>query len=221
MIKFPLRRNYTTGWYTLKREDAINGLKSHLSERKGVKNISVMSCSPAQLDGDKGYEMQVTYQEDLDETFGFPEDLDRVIFLDADSFQLPYYVGRVALETQAGIVITTPSVKDQYYDVGDLFPQKLANLMEDANKAGIKIVGITPSTSDLKKYEMTSSEMLEHSINMYLCNHPSIEKYIVVNNEDIQELSSNVFVGDDISWGDMERARNILNGKVLTMEKTM
>jgi len=219
MFNFPLRRNYTTGWYTLRREDAVNGLIARLSERNGVRNIYVGSCTPSQLAGDKGYEMQVSYQEDLDETFGFPEDLDKVIFLDTDSFFLPYNVKEVAFETQAGIVITTPSLKDEYYDVGNLFPQILAELIESSNESGVKIVGITPSISGMQDYGMSLSEMMEYSISRYLNAHPSIKNFIIVNREEMQSLSPNVFIGRDIPWCDEDKARDILNGRVLTKEK--
>jgi len=219
VINFSLQRNYTTGWYSFRRSDAINGLISYLSERKGIRNIYVGSCTPSQLDGDKGYEMQVSYQENLDETFGFPENLDKVIFLDTDSFLLPYSVKKVALETKTGIVITTPSLKDEYYDVGNLFPQKLAELIENANKIGVQIVGITPSISGMEDYGMSSSEMVEYSISRYLDEHPSIKKFIIVNRKEMPSLAPNVFIGNDIQWGDEERARDILNGKLLIKKR--
>lgn len=220
MFKFPLERNYTTGWYTLERENAINGLKSSLSKRKGVKNIFIEYCSPAQLEGDMGYEMQVSYQEDLDETFGFPKNLDKVIFLDVDSYPVPYGVREIARETQAGIVITTPSLKDEFYDVGSIFPQALTELMEDANKRGIQIVGITPSINSMSYYNMTSSEMVEKSIILYLQEHPSIKNFIIINKEDMQELSPYSIKDRTISLGYEEKARNILNGKGSIKQKT-
>ncbi len=220
MFNFPLRRNYTTGWHTLRRDDAINGLISHLSKRNGVKNIWVESCVPSQLDGDKGYEMRVSYQENLDETFGFPENLDKVIFLDIDSFLLPYNVEKIAFDTKAGIVITTPSLKDEYYDVGNLFPKSLAELIENSSKSNVQIVGITPSISGMQDYGMSSSEMVRYSISRYLDEHPSIKKFIIVNREEMQGLSHNVFIGKDISWSDEERARDILNGRVLVKKKS-
>lgn len=221
MFKFPLNRNYKVGWYTLKRDDAISGLEADLSERNGVKNIFISSCTPAQLEGDKGYEMHVSYQEDLDESFFFPENLDKVIFLDIDSDMLPYNVKRVALETQAGIVITNPSLKDSFYDVGDLFPTKLANLIENANEIGVQIVGITPSISWMQERGFLFSEMMKHSINKYLYDHPSIKNFIVLNREDIQEFSPNVFIGDDIEFGDEKKAKDILNGQELIKKKTI
>ncbi len=216
MSEFPLQRSYTTGWNTLKREDAINGLISSLSERKGVKNICVRACYPA---APQGYEMQVSYTEDLDETFGFPENLDKVIFLDVDSFVLPYLVEKVARETQAGIVITTPSLKDEYYDVGKIFPQKLAELMEHSSKSGVKIVGITPSISGMKHWDRSYSNMLENSINRYLYDHPSIKNFLIVSQEELQKLSPYSIKSDDIPWGYEEKAQNILNGKALIKEK--
>lgn len=220
MFNYSLRRNYTTVWYTLKREDAINGLISYLSKRNGIKNICIESCTPFQLDGDKGYEMQVSYQENLDETFGFPENLDKVIFLDTDSFLLPYNVEKVALETQAGIVITTPSLKDEYYHTGKLFPQKLAKLIENSSKSNVKIVGITPSISEMQDYGMSPYKMMEYSISRYLDEHSSINEYIIVNREEMQGLYPNVFIGTDIPYGEEERVKDILNDRVLTKKKT-
>lgn len=222
MSNFPLIRNYTTGWCTLRREDAINGLVTSLSERKGVKNISVLYCSPAQLEGDKGYEMQVCYQEDLDETFEFPENLEKVIFLDTtNSSLLPYNVETLAKEMQAGIVIVTPSLKDEYYDVGNIFPRRLVDLMENARKYGVQIVGVTPSISAMKDYDIPYSEMIEYSINGYLREHPSIQKFIIVSKEDMKDLSPYLMKGDDISWDDEKKARDILNGKVLVKKEKM
>lgn len=219
MSDFSIRRNYMTGWYTLSRDDAINGLVSSLLERKGVKKIRIPFCTPAQLEGDKGYEMQVSYEENLDETFGFPKDLDKIIFLDCDSYLLPYNVEKIALETQAGIVITTPSLKDEYYDVGNIFPRKLVELMENANKNGTQIVGITPSMSWMKGYCNSSSKILEKSIISYLNEHPSIKNFIIVCQEEMKELSAHLIKGDDIPWGDEGKAKDILNGKVLIKER--
>lgn len=164
--------------------------------------------------------MQVSYQENLDETFGFPENLDKVIFLDTDSFLLPYNVEKVALETQAGIVITTPSLKDEYYDTGKLFPQKLAELIENSSKFGVKIVGITPSISGMQDHGMSPYKMMEYSISRYLDEHPSIKKFIIVNREEMQGLYPNVFIGTDIPYGEEERVKDILNNRVLTKKKT-
>ena len=198
MYKHLLRRNYTTGWYSLSRVDAINGLISHLAERQGVKDINIESCIPAQLSGDKGYEIQVTYHENLDETFGFSDNINKVIFLDRDSTILPYFVENIARETGAGIVITTLSVKDEFYDVGNLFPTRLVELMENAEKMGVQIVGITPSISGMNSDGMPSSEKMAYSISSYLEGHPNIKRYVIVNKTDLEELSPNVFVGDDI-----------------------
>lgn len=219
MDKFLLQRNYKTGWYTLARTDAIDGVKSYLQERKGVKNICIGSCTPAQLEGDKGYEVHVSYQEDLDETFGFPEKLDKVIFLDIDSDILPYYVGKVAYETHAGIVITNPSLKDKFYDVGNLFPVRLAKLIDNANNRGVKIVGITSSISRMQDYGFSFSEMMERSISDYLDDHPSIEKFIIVNREDIPNFFANVFIGEDISFGDDEKAIDMLNKQAIVKKR--
>lgn len=219
MLEFLLRRSYTTGWYTLTREDAIRGLESSLLERKGVKNIRIGSCVPAQLSGDKGYEMYVSYQEDLDETFGFPENLDKVIFIDPAGSILPYSIEELARETQAGIVITTPSLKDDYYDVGKIFPQDLERLIERANKNGVQIVGITPSISDMQDCDMSNAEMMENSIKKYLYEHPSITSFLVINSEDMQDLAPHLIKGHDIPWKEEEKAREILNGRVLTNSK--
>ncbi len=88
MDKYPLKRNYMVGWYTLRKEDAVNDLKEYLSKRKGVKNICILSCIPSQLEGDKGYKMHASYDEYLDETFNFSENLDKVIFLNYDKGNL-------------------------------------------------------------------------------------------------------------------------------------
>lgn len=195
MSGFPLRRSYTTGWSTLKRDDAINGLESYLAERKGIRNLWISSCTPAQF-GDKGYEMHVSYDEYLDETFGFPENLDKVIFLDVDQTWIPYNVEKVALETKAGIVITTPSLKDDYYDVGDILPIDLERLMEKANDRGVKIVGITPSISDS---DMSYAKMIEKSIIRYLREHRSIKNFIIVSKEDMPDLSPCLIQGEYLS----------------------
>lgn len=218
MAKFSVQRDYMVGWYTLKRDDAINGLKSYLAKRNGVKNICVSSCIPAQLEGDKGFEMHVSYQEDLDETFNFPKDLDKVIFLDIDSDIVPYNVKRIAAETQAGIVITNPSLKDSFYDDGDLFPQKLARLIENANENGVHIVGITPSVSWIKNDDFSFSNMMGYSICRYLDTHPSIKNFIVINREDMQLFSPNVFI-NDISFRDEEKAKSMLNGQSLIKKR--
>lgn len=96
MLKLPLKRNYTASWYSLSQKDAINGMINYLLTRNGVKNISISSCYPARLEGDQGYIMHVSYDEDLDETFGFNEAINRVIFLDTNSAYLPYNVGEIA-----------------------------------------------------------------------------------------------------------------------------
>ena len=216
MFKSIIQRSYNIGWYSLSEKDAINGLVSHLSERAGIKDITVHSCTPNQLSGDKGYNISVSYKEDLDETFGFPEELNKVIFLDTDSYRLPFMVENVARETKAGIVITTPELKDEYYNDGYYISPQLLELMEQAHQMGVEIVGITPSISGMKEYGMSSSEMMAHSIKSYLKAHPSIERYVVVNKEDIQELAPNVFVGHDMSWNEATRAKEILNVKTLT-----
>lgn len=215
MYKFLLSRNYTTGWYTLRREDAINGMKRYLSERKGVKDIQVDSCFPAQLEGDKGYTMHVTYDEDLDETFGFPESLDKVIFLDVDSSHLPYNVRIIARETGAGIVIATPSIKDDYYDEGKNFSPKLKGLLEHATTSEVQIVGITPSKTNIPFYRREATNDLEMSIMEYLIEHPSINKFIILTKENSEELSTYMFHGEDIPWSQEGQAKDMLTGKTL------
>lgn len=199
MSDFIIKRNYTTMWHSLESQAAINGLESSLLERKGVRKLWVSSCTPAQM-GDKGYEMHVSYEENLDETFGFPENLDKVIFLDVDQTWLPYHVEKVALETKAGIVITTPSLKDDYYDVGNIFPTDLARLMEKANNSGVKIVGITPSISYSESdSDMFYAKMIEDSIIRYLRKHRSIKKFIIVSKEDMPKLSPCLVQGENMS----------------------
>ncbi len=73
----------------------------------------------------------------------------KVIFLNYDSPVIPYNVGQIAFETGAGIVLTNPSLKDAFYDVGDFIPFHLLDLIKDSKRKGISIVGITSSTSKM------------------------------------------------------------------------
>lgn len=215
MYKRPLVRNYTVGCYSLSRMAAINSIRSGLSERNGISNLYIGSPVPSQLEGDKGYLTPVAYYEDLDKTFGFPEELEKVIFLDVERGFLPFNVRRVALEEQAGIVITTPSIKDDFYDEGILFSQELLGLMEHASESGVQIVGITPSVKSLYGREGSSVDMIECTIMGYLLEHPSIKNFLVINKESMDKLSPYFLPGDDIAWGDQAKAKDILNGRVL------
>ncbi len=61
---------------------------------------------------------------------------------------------------------------------------------------------------------------MEYTINSYLLDHPSIKNCIIINNEDIKEFSSSVFIGEDIPFGEEEKAKDILNGKGIKKLKT-
>lgn len=206
-----LRRNYTVGWYSLKEKDARNGLLLSLTKRKGVKGVYIESCHPAHLEGDKGYNIQVSYQENLDETFNFPENLEKVIFLDTESYVLPYNVKKILQETQAGVVLTTPSVKDDFYDNGIMFSEKLLSLMEDAQKDDLRIVGITPSIKSVVYIYDSLTDTLNRSITSYLKNHPNIKKILIVNDENIDAYW--LLKENEIPWIAREDLENHLNGK--------
>ena len=219
MYKFPLRRSYETGWYTLERQNAIDGMTNSLSRRKGVKNIYIGSCIPTQLEGDKGYKMHVSYEEDLDETFELPEGLEKVIFLDVDSSVLPYGVDTMAKEIDAGIVMVSPKLKDNFYDVGDYIPQNLYQLMDEANKRGAKVVGITPSIGTYRAEEASTAEKIEYGIMRYLHEHPSIKNFLILSKEDLEELSAHQIKETCIGFYDEAKAKDILNGNIPESER--
>lgn len=210
MLKLPLKRNYTTGWYSLSQKDATDGMINYLLTRNSIKNISISSCYPARLEGDKGYTMHVSYDEDLDETFGFSETINRVIFLDTNSAYLPYNVGEIANETATGIVITTPSIKDKFYNDGKILPGELYGLMEQAIKYGTQIVGITPSINSIPSYKRNNQTAMEISIIKYLNEHPSIKNFIIVSKQKMPELTSYQIEDDDIPWYKKEEVKAIL-----------
>lgn len=210
MLKLPLKRNYTTGWYSLSQKDATDGMINYLLTRDGVKNISISSCYSARLEGDKGYIMHVSYDEDLDETFGFSEAINRVIFLDTNGAHLPYNIGEIAHETGTGIVITTPSIKDEFYDDGKILSRELSELMEQALKYGTKIVGITPSTNSIPSYKLNNQNAMEISIIKYLNEHPSIKNFLIVSKQKMPKLASYQIEDDDIPWYKKEEVKAIL-----------